>query len=65
MYKRQIKFIGINAEVGHTYQTKIQQKTGYDGDPDILNNIDDLENNNFEWTSPVSYTHLEVYKRQV
>ena len=51
--------MGKNAEVGHVYNKeiqKIQNKTGYNGDQDILKNIYDLEGNNYEWTSQANYT---------
>ena len=32
-------------------QQGIQNKTGYNGDQDILKNIYDLEGNNYEWTA--------------
>lgn len=58
-----INFIGSPAQTGHTtITTKSQQKTGYEGDNDILKNIYDLEGNNFEWTAQAGITRFRVYR---
>lgn len=57
--------MGKNAEVGHVYnkeQQEIQNKTGYNGDQDILKNIYDLEGNNMEWTAQASDTFARVFR---
>ena len=56
-----INFIGSQAQTAHIdKQTITQQKTGYEGDNDILKNIYDLEGNNVEWTSQAGYTNGRV-----
>ena len=55
--------MGKNAEVGHVYnkeQQEIQNKTGYNGDQDILKNIYDLEGNNKEWTAQADSNYKRV-----
>ena len=51
-YDQIIHFIGKSAEVAHTDKVATtQNKTGYNGDQDILKNIYDLEGNYWEWTA--------------
>jgi len=61
-YDQVIKFIGKEAEIGHSYQTTTQQKTGYANDPDILKNIYDLEGNNSEWTAQASASYIRAFR---
>ena len=56
-----INFIGSEAQTAHIdKQTTTQQKTGYEGDNDILKNIYDLEGNNVEWTAQANDAYDRV-----
>ncbi len=60
-YDQVIKFLGKEkGETGHNYQTPRRQLTGYVDDQDILNNIYDLEGNNYEWTAQAYGTNGRV-----
>ena len=64
-YDQVIKFLGTDAQTGHNYQTTSQQKTGFTEDQDILNNIYDLEGNNYEWTAQARSATSRVYRGSV